>query len=1188
MKIVRLDLLAFGPFANVRLDFGDKLGLHIVHGPNEAGKSSSLRALRNLLYGIPARSPDNFIHPYAHMRIGAVIEAADGTRLEFIRRKGNKKTLRAPDDKEEFDDSKLQRLLQGIDESEFCQRFGIDYEELRAGGESLVCGDSNLAEIFFAAGSGVADLRAIQQQIKEEADSLFKPSASKPTINALISQYNEAQKAIREAQCAPSEWSRREEQLREAERQLAQLNETLKSKRVEHNRYQRICESLPLIQDRAALLEQLEQLLDAPLLAENFPTERAKAQTNRTNALRAKDKASREIARLEEQLSQVETPAVLLDKRAAIEALHDPLGSHKKAVADRSRLVGERDALRQRACMMLQKLGRPPQLDEAKKLELPTGQKKRIRDLAGKYKGLFDLHQRCQKTLQELVDEIRQVEEALERLPEPRDIAELQHVIRQVQRQSNLDEKQAQLTVTLNDRRNQVAVRLARLPLFNGTLDELERLPVPSAETIERFDREFAQADQAVARHQDKWHELQEACRGIQTKLDALRLEGDVPTHADLEQARHRRDQGWQLVQRALKGTNSQDGDQVAEFISEIAPGGDLAGAFAASMTKADIIADRLRREAERVAQQAELSSQLQQLEEKLRQTETALDEARQHQTMLESQWQTQWKPAGIEPLTPNEMASWRNQQQDLVKQAAEICHEQSELYRVIAEISSHKSRLNECLAAFDQPPVPNAESLTEALDRAEAVADKIDSSNRQRENLANTRDRLLQQRPKAERDASAALSELEQWRAAWEEAVVALGLGGDSQPAEAGDVLDQADEILQLLRQADGLEERIRGIDEDAARFKETVKHLLEQVAPDLIDTWQHSVEMAVASLFGRKDQAVKDQAKVHEWQSQLEKYQAELRDAEQNIQQWQDKLDTLCRQAGCVTDDELSRAEERSKQRHDAERELKDVEQQLRRLAGTTPLDSWIAEVASYNADEVKAALKDLEAAIHQLENDTQNAAMRVGQHNELLTAVDGGAKAAEAQMQAELLLANIRSEADEYIRLRLASEVLARAMERFREANQDPVLKRASQLFNQLTLGSFDALIPEYDDDGKGILVGVRRNGSRVAIAGMSDGTCDQLYLALRIALLESWLDEHDPLPFIVDDILVMFDDNRAAAALQVLSQLAERTQVIFFTHHQHLVDVARQSVPGDRLSIHELLPAVATAQREAVQA
>lgn len=56
MKIKSLSLVAFGPFSGQVLDFSSSLpGLHIVYGPNEAGKSSAMRALQALLFGFPAR-----------------------------------------------------------------------------------------------------------------------------------------------------------------------------------------------------------------------------------------------------------------------------------------------------------------------------------------------------------------------------------------------------------------------------------------------------------------------------------------------------------------------------------------------------------------------------------------------------------------------------------------------------------------------------------------------------------------------------------------------------------------------------------------------------------------------------------------------------------------------------------------------------------------------------------------------------------------------------------------------------------------------------------------------------------------------------------------------------------------------------------------------------------------------------
>lgn len=87
-------------------------------------------------------------------------------------------------------------------------------------------------------------------------------------------------------------------------------------------------------------------------------------------------------------------------------------------------------------------------------------------------------------------------------------------------------------------------------------------------------------------------------------------------------------------------------------------------------------------------------------------------------------------------------------------------------------------------------------------------------------------------------------------------------------------------------------------------------------------------------------------------------------------------------------------------------------------------------------------------------------------------------------------------------------------------------------------------------------------------------MSEGTSDQLYLALRLALLERALENREPVPFTVDDILIMFDDDRTAAALKLFAQLSRKSQVIYFTHHRHLVELARKHLPPRDFCVHEL--------------
>ena len=87
-------------------------------------------------------------------------------------------------------------------------------------------------------------------------------------------------------------------------------------------------------------------------------------------------------------------------------------------------------------------------------------------------------------------------------------------------------------------------------------------------------------------------------------------------------------------------------------------------------------------------------------------------------------------------------------------------------------------------------------------------------------------------------------------------------------------------------------------------------------------------------------------------------------------------------------------------------------------------------------------------------------------------------------------------------------------------------------------------------------------------------MSDGNRDQLYLALRLATIEQQLDQLFPL--ILDDLLLNFDDNSAAAGFEALAEIAEKTQVIFFTHHRHLVELAKVTLEPSQWELQEARP------------
>ncbi len=131
----------------------------------------------------------------------------------------------------------------------------------------------------------------------------------------------------------------------------------------------------------------------------------------------------------------------------------------------------------------------------------------------------------------------------------------------------------------------------------------------------------------------------------------------------------------------------------------------------------------------------------------------------------------------------------------------------------------------------------------------------------------------------------------------------------------------------------------------------------------------------------------------------------------------------------------------------------------------------------------------------------------------------------------------------------------------------------MRQAGQIFQLSTGGSFVGIEEELDCKDNPILVGKRQNGDRLPIDRMSKGARDQLYLSLRLAYLQEYAQKTESIPFIGDDLLTAWDDNRVLAGVRAIGAPSSRIQPILFTYHSRILELA-QSVLRDSLDIIQM--------------
>lgn len=1170
MKILQLNLLAFGHFTDTPIDLSKgEEGFHIIYGPNEAGKSSALRALQQMLYGIHTRSLDNFLHDHNKMRIGGVLRHSNGSELEFIRRKGRVNTILAEDTGEVLDESLLEPFLGGVDVDTFTTMFGIDHSKLVMGGEILE-GGGNIGQALFAAGSGITDLRKVQNDLRGKVEELFTPTSKKKRINEALSEFKQKKKEIREAQLPAQEWQRHEQELHNAEKRISEVTIELERKRAEHNRLGRIGEALPLIGRRKELIEEYKSYVDAVLLSENFGKRRGDLVTKLRIAENERDQAKKAIEENKKSMERIEISEAVLESAKLIDELYKELGSHQKAASDRIRLQTERDILWSEAKEILSGLHDDLTLDDAEKLRLKKIEIVEIQELSTIYGNLLTKRESSQENAARLSIKIAGIEEAMKSIGAPLAVDDFRDAVERTKKYETLEDHYHSESEKIRNDQDSLETALKKQMLWKGTLEELEIIHLPPIETIDTFETRFEEHQRKVSEFQSKINELEDVLLEIEGQVKELQLEQDVPTEEDLEKARQHREDGWGLIRCVLDGSKETD-ETVESFVKSFQPENTLAGAYEISVQRADELADRLRREADRVARKAKLIADSETKKNKFEHLKNQLGEVKKELAVIRDTWNELWEETGISPGSPKEMRAWTHVQRGIVDKFSELRGRIAKADELNKSIQMHRDKLNHCLDSLSEPPSEDGETLTDLIRRSQKIIEEQEKLINERKQSIRDKKRLVEELNEVKSQVELIEEKLSQWQKQWADAIQPLGLEVDSRPGQANAVMEDLQRLFDKLKEAKGLHKRIKGVESDAEDFTSRVFNLAEHVAQDLKEL---PLEQAATELNARliSSKTAKSELQTLEKQHNLELNKS--KDAEGSISKIKSELDDMCEEAGCSRYEELPEVEEHSSKRRQIEVKLNDLDEQLLRLSAGATVEDFIQDSGGIDPDWIEPQVINLNEEINALEEEKSPLNQTIGEERRELKMMDGSARAVELAEDAQTILAKLETDVERYVHLMLASTVLAQAIERYREKHQGPILKRTNKLFAHLTLNSFEGVRADFDDHDNPVLVGVRMGGEEVRVEGMSDGTTDQLYLALRLASLETYLKNNEPMPFIVDDILIRFDDKRATAALQVLAELSTKTQVIFFTHHQHLVELAETNIDSSILFKHSL--------------
>jgi uncharacterized protein YhaN len=1167
MKLDKLIIAAYGHFTDRVLDFSSSHpGLHIIHGPNEAGKSTALRALKGLFFGIPERTADNFRHSYDQLLIGGVLSGENGGELTFYRRKKRIGDLLGPG-MEPLDSACLMPFLAGMEPALFDSLYGIDQETLVSGGRDILEQKGDVGQALFAAGAGLSSLHGIIADLEREYAEIFKSSGSKPELNRAIKEYTDCLKETRTLSLSSSEW----EQSRRAHEitldQLADCEGQMRLHTGELVRLKRLSRALPKLAVKKDLEARLAECHRESRLPEDFPEQVEVTLRKRDVAAQKLNQAHLRLAKLVSDRQEFSLCRDIPDQAETIDSLYQRLGAERQARKDRPGLYEKMIRARSEAESLLRRIAPECGLSEIDSLKGVLGRRQNITRLGNRF-GAVELDLRKgEELLKRTAAERAKAEQRLSELADVPDPAPLSTALTLAIRGGDPDAALRRLTHECLAARSAVEKRIAALGLWQGKPEQLVALALPSGESVSVFFDAFLESDRTLRECRQKIRELEGELEQVQCDIASAELTGSLVTAVDLSLCREGRDLRWQLVKRAWLARE--------EVASEAAILGDdtpLPEAYEKWVRSADDLSDRLRREAERVHSYAglcalrdKLTRQLDRLRESEQKTGSEAGE-------LAASWQQLWQGCGIQPGSPREMRDWLDRCSQVRRDAEELLVQEARIMPLTEQRSAVTVLLNHELAQLGRGQRFPGEELSPLQEYATRIYDELSGINTERARLQDEIGRLASEYRSAEEAVAEGKGALEAWRIQWRDALHGLWLSEESAPGEAMEALENLRNCLEQRDLADGFQLRIDEIDRHARIFTADVAALVAAIAPELDAL---PAEQAVVKLQSMLTESRKTQSVLEKIQHDCTLVEDEIRSAELEQQSARDAVEALQERTGSVSDEDLREMERSFRSYMKQKEELAQATRSLVELSEGIPLHTIEQQAEDINPDELPARIETLEKLVSEdLGPRIRTLSEKKGAGRIQLDRMDGSGKAAEMLEKAEAALTKIRRLAGRYVRLKVAGQILKREIEQYRREHQDPVLRIASRYFTELTCGAYEGLKTDLDDAGQPLLVGATRDSRSKTVERMSSGTRDQLYLALRLATLEWRLEKQQPMPFIADDLLVNFDDVRSAATLRALSDLAVKNQVILFTHHRQIVTIAEGLGRKDLIFIHEL--------------
>jgi len=361
--------------------------------------------------------------------------------------------------------------------------------------------------------------------------------------------------------------------------------------------------------------------------------------------------------------------------------------------------------------------------------------------------------------------------------------------------------------------------------------------------------------------------------------------------------------------------------------------------------------------------------------------------------------------------------------------------------------------------------------------------------------------------------------------------------------------------EIKSMFNQRQDMDQRLNKMEQT----KKKATDLIEQIKPNLPGK-SEDIIINIDALHRVYEEALKNHEKQNAIALQLEGIQRKITRLEEQLSSKRQEIINFIERANAKTEIEFEEIFRLIEEKNSLEKTADEKLDLIRSRVGLgDSFQNFLNIIENSAPEELRQQLESVSEELDELHTKRDEIHKELGEAENQINILTSNKELLNLLYQKEVKQEQLNKLSKDWTTNQIALFMLEQAKVNYEKERQPSVIQSAQKIFSQITDGKYQRIFKPLDSDE---ILADESSGLRKKVYELSRGSREQLYLAMRLGLIEEYEIRSEPLPIIMDDVLVNFDDSRGKKVLEILGSFAKERQVIILTCHKHTVEIYKE--------------------------